>query len=62
MIAAVSGPIACGVVLEMRAVGGADLDQPAAGARHDVGDAEGAADLDQLAARDDHLAAGAPAS
>ena len=46
-----------GVVLEMRAVGGADLDQPAAGLLHDVGDAEGAADLDQLAARDDDLAA-----
>ena len=47
-----------GVVLEMRAVGRADLDQAAAGARHDVGNAEGAADLDQLAARDDDLAAG----
>ena len=45
-----------GVVLEMRAVGGADLDQAAAGAGHDVGNAEGAANLDQLAARDDHLA------
>ena len=30
--------------------------QPGAGARHDVGHAEGAADLDQLAARDDRLA------
>ena len=50
-----------GIVLEMRAVGGADLDQAAAGARHDVGNAEGAADLDQLAARDDHLAARPPA-
>ena len=47
-----------GIVLEMGAVGGADLDQPAAGAGHDVGDAEGAADLDELAARDDDLAAG----
>ncbi len=46
-----------GIVLEMRAVGGADLDQPAAGASHDVGNAEGAANLDQLAARDDDLAA-----
>ena len=45
----------------MRAVGGADLDQACAGARHDVGHAEGAADLDQLAARDDHLAARRPA-
>ena len=40
----------------MRAVGGADLDQLRAGARHDVGHAERAADLDQLAARDDRLA------
>ena len=44
------------IVLEMGAVGGADLDQPGAGAGHDVGHAEGAADLDQLAARDDRLA------
>ena len=56
-----SGPIAAGVVLEMGAVGGADLDQPGAGAGHDVGHAEGAADLDQLAARDDRLAAVRPA-
>ena len=41
----------------MRAVGGADLDQPRAGARHDVRHAERAADLDQLAARHDRLAA-----
>ena len=40
----------------MGAVGGADLDEPRAGAGHDVGHAEGAADLDQLAARDDGLA------
>ena len=45
-----------GIILEMRAVGGADLDQAAAGPGHDVGNAEGAADLDQFAARDDHLA------
>ncbi len=45
------------IVLAVRAVGGADLDQPGAGARHDVRHAEGAADLDQLAARDDRLAA-----
>ena len=37
------------VIAEMRAVGGADLDQAAAGTRHDVGNAEAAADLDQLA-------------
>ena len=55
MIAPVSGPIAAAIVLEMRAVGRADLDQAAARARHDVGNAEGAADLDQLAARDDRL-------
>ena len=41
----------------MRAVGGADLDQLRAGARHDLRHAEGAADLDQLAARHDRLAA-----
>ena len=46
-----------GVVLEMGAVGGADLAQGGAGAAHDVGDAELAADLDQLAARDDDLLA-----
>ena len=44
------------VVAQVSAVGGADLDQLHAGARHDVGHAEGAADLDQLAARDDDLA------
>ena len=44
------------IVLEVRAVGGSDLDQPRAGARHDVGHAEGAADLDQFAARDDRFA------
>ena len=40
----------------MRAIGGADLDEPRAGLPHDVGNAERAADLDQLAARDDDLA------
>ena len=44
------------VVGQARAVGGADLDQPRAGLRDDLGDAEAAADLDQLAARDDDLA------
>jgi hypothetical protein len=29
-----------GIVMQMRAVGGADLAQPAAGAGHDVGQAE----------------------
>ena len=46
-----------GEVPGMGAVGGADLDQPGAGALHDVGDAEGAADLDQFAARDDDFLA-----
>ena len=41
------------VVLEVGAVGGADLRQQRAGAGHDVRHAKGAADLDQLAARDD---------
>ena len=45
------------VVLEVGAVGRADLAQLGAGARHHLGDAEGAADLDQLAARDRHLLA-----
>ena len=44
-----------GEVLEVGAVGGADLDQLAAGPFHNVGNAEGAADLDQLAARHRHL-------
>ena len=46
-----------GEVLEVGAVGGADLAQAGAGAGHDLGDAEGAADLDQLAARYRHLPA-----
>ena len=46
-----------GIVAGVGAVGGADLDEPGAGTRHDVGHAEGAADLDQLAARHDRLAA-----
>ena len=41
------------VVLEVRAVGRADLAQHGARAPHDVRDAELAADLDQLSARDD---------
>ena len=45
-----------GVVLRVRAVGGTDLDEPRARARHNVGNAERAADLDQFAARDDRLA------
>ena len=43
------------VVVDVRAVGRADFDEPRAAALHDVGDAEAAADLDQLAARDDGL-------
>ena len=46
-----------GVVLGMRAVGGADLDQLGAGATHDVRHAEGSADLDQFSARDNGLLA-----
>jgi hypothetical protein len=46
------------VVGEVRAVGGADLDQRAPAAREDLRDAERVADLDQLAARDDDLAPG----
>ncbi len=44
-----------GVVAQVGAVGGADLDQLRAGPPHDVRDAERAADLDQLAARHRHL-------
>ena len=44
------------VVAQMRAVGGADLDQPGSAGSQDVRNAEAAADLDKLAARDDHLA------
>ena len=44
------------VVLPVRSVGGADLDEPGARPRHDVGDAERAADLHQLAAGHDRLA------
>ena len=45
------------VVAQMRAVGGADLDEFGARSRHDIGDAEAAADLDKLAAADDDLLA-----
>ena len=44
-----------GEVPPMGAVGGADFDEPGAGAAHDVGDAEGAADLDEFAPGDDDL-------
>ena len=53
----VRSPMACAVIVDARAVGGADLAQRRAGARHDLGDAEAIADFDQLAARDYHLAA-----
>ena len=43
------------VVAQMRAVGGADLDEFGARGRHDIGDAEATADLDKLAAADDDL-------
>ena len=45
------------IVVQMRAVGGADLDEFGARSRHDIGDAEAAADLDKLAAADDNLLA-----
>ena len=45
-----------GIIMQMGAVGGADLAQARAAFAHHVGDPEGAADLDQLAARNDHLA------
>ena len=48
------------VIVDVRPVGGADLAQCRAGARHDLGDAEAVADLDQFAARNHHLAAPAP--
>ena len=43
------------VVAQMRAVGGADLDEFGARSRHDIGDAEAAANLDKLTAADDNL-------
>ena len=43
------------VVAQMRAVGGADLDEFGARGRHDVGNTEAATDLDELAAADDNL-------
>ena len=49
-----------GIVLEMGAVGGADLDQLAPARAMMSGMRNDAADLDQLAARDDRLAAVAP--
>ena len=46
----------CLVIIRVRAVGGANLDQGDARLAHDVRNAEPAADLDQLATRDDGLA------
>jgi hypothetical protein len=46
-----------GVVLLVRAIGGANLHQPDLRPAHHVGDAKGAADLDQLAARHHRLLA-----
>ena len=43
------------VVAQMRAVGGADLDEFGARSRHDIGDAEATADFDELAAAHDDL-------
>ncbi len=44
------------VVIEVRAVGRPDFDQPHAALGHDLGNSEVPADLDQLAARDDRVA------
>ena len=46
---------AIGVIGQVGAVGAAHFAQHGAGARHHVGDAEGAADFHQFAARDDDL-------
>ena len=46
------------IILLMRAIGRADLDQSRARARHDFRHAKRAANLDELAARHDHLATG----
>ena len=43
------------IICQVRAVGGADLDEFGARSRHDIGDAEAAANLDKLAAADDDL-------
>lgn len=43
------------IICQVRAVGGADLDELGARGRHDIGDAEAAANLDKLAAADDNL-------
>ena len=43
------------IICQVRAVGGADLDELGARGRHDIGDAETAANLDKLAAADDNL-------
>ena len=43
------------VVAQMRAVGGADLDEFGARGRHDIGNTEAAANLDELAAAHDDL-------
>ena len=43
------------IICQVRAVGGADLNEFGARSRHDIGDAEAAADLDKLAAADDDL-------
>ena len=51
------GPDGAGEILQVGAVGGADLDQRAAGLRHDIGHPERAADFDQLAARRRNLLA-----
>ena len=46
------------VIVDVGAIGRADLAQDGARARHDIGNAEAVADLDQLPAGDDHLSSG----
>ena len=43
------------IICQVRAVGGADLDEFGARGRHDIGNTEAAANLDELAAADDNL-------
>ena len=45
------------IICQVRAIGGADLDEFGARSRHDIGDAEAAANLDKLAAADNDLLA-----
>ena len=57
-MAATPASSALPIVVEVGAIGGADLAEPGAAPDQDVRNAEGAADLDQLAPRDQDLASG----